>query len=1078
MGERPWKQIVFPVLCAWLFVSGAQHAPDEITAVNDWENPEMIGLNKEPAHCTLMPYASQEEAIEGNREASRFYQSLNGIWKFHWVSRPDERPLDFFRPDFDVSDWKEIPVPSNWQMHGYDRPIYLNVRYPFRKDPPRIPHDNNPVGSYRTKFEIPRKWSGRQVFIHFEGVESAFYLWVNGEKVGYSQGSRTPAEFRITPYLREGKNILAVEVYRWSDGSYLECQDFWRMSGIFRDVYLFSTPDVHIRDFEAFCDLDEEYRDAVLRVKARVHNYGSRAAFGLKVEVTLLDREKRPVGQEVLMEGSSVYISPGAESLVMMKADVENPLKWSAEKPHLYTLLLTLKDNHGKVFEIESCRFGFRKVEVKDGQLLLNGQPILIKGVNRHEHDPDTGHYVSPESMVRDIQLMKQFNINTVRTSHYPNHPLWYDLCDRYGLYVIDEANIESHGIGYKPENTLANRPEWKNAHLDRIVRMVERDKNHPSVIIWSMGNEAGDGTNFEAVSEWLHMRDPSRPVHYERAGLRPHTDIVCPMYPRIETLVEYGQKPQERPLIMCEYAHAMGNAVGNLQEYWDAIEEYKHLQGGSIWDWVDQGLRKVSEDGREYWAYGGDFGDEPNDGNFCINGLVFPDREIPPKLWEVKKVYQNIKIEAEDLLSGQIRIRNGHFFTSLNDFDGEWVLSEDGRAIQRGSIGPLDIASGESKVVTLPFEKPPLAPGAEYWLRVSFFLRDDTIWGEKYHEVASQQLKIPYEAPPKLVKEIVHMPELKLSETEGVVTIRGKDFSVFFSRAKGTIVSLIYRDKFIIEDIEGIISGPVLNAYRSPTDNNYYLAGQWREAGLNRLQREVKEFRVEAINTCFVRLFARTTCKGTADSGFEHRCTFTVFGDGSIQVENRIEPFGHLPVLPRLGVIMAVSFELENFKWYGRGPQENYPDRKTGADIGLFESTVNEQFVPYVRPQETGNKEEVRWAALTDRFGAGLLVVAGEPLSMTVLHFTADDLDRAGHIHELTPREEIYLCLDRWQYGLGNGSCGPGVIERYSTYPESFDFSFSLRPYNRAMGDISEVARVRLPDSTRDEVNPRGKTK
>ncbi|MFQ6038194.1 MAG: glycoside hydrolase family 2 TIM barrel-domain containing protein, partial [Candidatus Aminicenantales bacterium] len=575
----------------------------------DWENPRVIGRNKQPPHSTLIPYKERGKAIAGDRFASAFFLSLNGRWKFRWSPAPAERPKGFEDPGFDASSWEDIPVPGNWQVQGYGVPRYLNSDYVFPKNPPHIPHDANPVGCYRRTFRIPETWSHREVFLHFDGVDSAFYVWVNGRMVGYSQGSRTPAEFRITETLHPGENTLAVEVYRFSDGSYLECQDYWRLSGIFRNVYLFSAPSTHIRDFEVVGNLDDDDKDAVLSVTAWVHNYGQQAVWHPVVELSLLDPEKQPVGSEILASAETPYIAPDAESVLTMKAGVPDPLKWSAEKPHLYTVLLTLKDRSGEVLEFESCAFGFREVTVRNGQLLLNGKPILIKGVNRHEHDPDTGHFVTQASMIRDIRLMKQHNITTVRTSHYPNDPEWYELCDRYGLYVIDEANIESHGMGYRPEETLANRPEWEKAHLGRIIRMVERDKNHPCVIIWSMGNEAGDGTTFEAASRWIHKRDPSRPVHYERAELRPHTDIYCPMYARIPHLIRYASHPQSRPLILCEYAHAMGNSVGNLQDYWDIIEQYETLQGGSIWDWVDQGLRKKTADGREFWAYGGDFG-------------------------------------------------------------------------------------------------------------------------------------------------------------------------------------------------------------------------------------------------------------------------------------------------------------------------------------------------------------------------------------------------------------------------------------------------------------------------------------
>ncbi len=1065
MFLRQLKSIILSLFLFLFLIYGVHHARVYADEANDWENPRMIGQNKEPAHCTLIPYSNREVAKKGAREESGYYKSLNGDWKFNWVSKPADRPQDFFKPDFNVSEWAEIPVPGNWQMQGHGRPIYLNAPYPFKKDPPFIQRDYNPVGSYRTEFEIQAGWKGRQVFIHFDGVESAFYLWVNGKRVGYSQGSRTPAEFNISDYLQSGRNILAVEVYRWSDGSYLECQDFWRLSGIFRNVYLFSTPGLHIRDFEITCDLDEGYQDAELKVTARVCNYSGEAWKNTKVEVSLLDAENNPVGYEILMEGTSVYVSPGAESTVKMRATVTNPLKWSAEKPHLYTVLLKLKNENGEIIEFESCKLGFREVEIKNGQLLLNGAPILIKGVNRHEHDPDSGHSISLESMVKDIILMKQFNINTVRTAHYPDDPQWYELCDIYGMYVIDEANIESHGIGYRPENTLANKPEWKKAHMDRIISVVERDKNYPCIIVWSMGNEAGDGTTFEAASEWIHRRDPSRPVHYERAGRRPHTDIVCPMYSRIESIVKYAQEKQDRPLIMCEYAHAMGNAVGNLREYWDTIEEYKHLQGGSIWDWVDQGLRKTTEDGKEYWAYGGDFGDDPNDGNFCINGLVFPDREIPPKLWEVKKIYQYVDVEEEDLSQGKISVRNKYFFTNLSEFEADWTLYEDGKAIQRGVIEQLDIAPGENKVLTLPLEQPELVPGAEYWLKVSFYLCGATLWAPEGHEIAWEQLKMPYDVPPKPEMDVSELPELKLGASDDVLTIKGKDFSVSFSTTTGAVTSLIYRDMFFIEEAQEGTNGPVLNAFRAPTDNNRRLSRQWYQAGLNALQREVKDFTIETVNPGVIRVSILTEDKGTEDSGFEHRCIYTILGNGCIQIDNEIEPIGELPILPKLGVKMRITGDFDNIQWYGYGPQESYPDRENGAFIGFHQGKVSEQYIPYVRPQETGNKEGVRWAALTDRSGAGILVVARDVLAATALHYTAEDLDKAEHIHELTPIQDTILCLDSWQYGLGNGSCGPGVIDKYATYPESFNFSYSLRPYSRGMGEMHEIARLRIPN-------------
>ncbi|MHC4180115.1 MAG: glycoside hydrolase family 2 TIM barrel-domain containing protein, partial [Planctomycetota bacterium] len=591
----------------------------------DWENPKVFGIGKEPPHATMMSYPEPGWALKGNRKVAPYFLRLSGDWKFRWAPNPDQRPKDFYRVDYDDGRWDEIPVPSNWQMHGYGIPVYTNITYPFRNDPPRVmgePPKNytnfrwrNQVGSYRRTFEVPEAWGGRQVFIQFDGVDSAFYLWINGQKVGYSQGSRTPAVFNVTKHLRRGKNLLAAEVYQHCDGSYLEDQDFWRLSGIFRDVYLWSVGELHVRDFFIRTELDEKYRDATLKVEAEIVNYGDKAA-RCGLEAGLFDRRGRKIS--TLDIGSIEVPADGTAEVTTPTATLKNPAKWTAETPNLYRLVLTLTDAAGKVAEATSHNVGFRKVEIRDGQLLVNGRAIYLKGVNRHEHDPATGHTVSVASMTRDIRLMKQLNINTVRTSHYPDDPRWYDLCDCYGLYVIDEANVESHGA-----QRLARDPQWRDAHLDRTIRMVERDKNHPSVILWSLGNEAGDGSNFAATSSWIRRRDPSRPVHYEQAGTGPNTDVVCPMYATIQRIVRYGESDPSRPMILCEYAHAMGNSVGNLQDYWDAIEKYPALQGGSICDWVDQRLWKDVPVGdkapaenprgaKRFLAYGGDFGDQP----------------------------------------------------------------------------------------------------------------------------------------------------------------------------------------------------------------------------------------------------------------------------------------------------------------------------------------------------------------------------------------------------------------------------------------------------------------------------------
>jgi beta-galactosidase len=1009
--------------------------------VNDWENPHVCGINKEPPHCTLLPYPDVQSAPAGTREASPFFKLLNGAWKFHWVCKPADRPIDFYRPEYDVSRWDDIHVPSNWQMEGYGTPIYLNSPYPFEKNPPFIQHDYNPVGSYRTEFEIPDTWRGRQVFLHFDGVESAFYLWVNGQKVGYSQGSRTPAEFNITNYLEPGPNVLAVEVYRWSDGSYLECQDFWRLSGIFRDVYLFSTPSLHIRDFEIKTDLDERCKNAALTVTTRIRNYSGEMFNNASVEVSLLDAEGKAVREKTLLHGSAPELQSGSEAVIEMKTEVDSPHKWTAETPYLYTVLLTLKDAAGTLLEVERCNFGFRKVEIKGGQLLVNGVPILVKGVNRHEHDPLTGHYVSLDSMIRDIEIMKRHNINTVRTSHYPDDPKWYDLCDRYGIYLIDEANIESHGMGYRPDVTLGNNPEWKEAHLDRAVRMVERDKNHPSVIFWSMGNEAGDGCNFEAISEWMHRRDPSRPVHYERALLKPHVDIYSPMYMPIEGLLAYVEKPQTRPLILCEYAHAMGNSVGNLQDYWDVFEREPQLQGGCIWDWVDQALLKRTSDGREFFAYGGDFGDTPNDGNFLCNGLVQPDRTPNPHLLEVKKVYQYVKAEPVDLAAGIIRVCNKYDFRYLDFLDLSWELSADGVVVQSGSLPPLDLAPKATVEAKIPFTRPDPQPGTDYHLKILFSLANDEPWAEKGYIVAWDQFQLPCESQPLPEVDVDTMPELTLRETDKVYAVAGEEFSIAVSKADGSLESFTFRGR------ELLARSLTPNFWRAPTDNDVgnrmpYRQSVWRTAGPDR---KLVGLTAEQPSPQTVRITADFLLPaGKSD----YRIVYTAYGSGDVVVDCSFAPGMELIDLPRYGMQAAVPAALDSMEWYGRGPHESYRDRLTGAAVGRYAGKVEDQFHKYVRPQETGNKTGVRWIALRNADGFGLLAVGMPLLEVSAWPFSMSDLESAAHPFELPRRDFITINLDYGQMGVGgDDSWGARPHPQYTLPAQPYSYRFRLTP-------------------------------
>jgi len=1108
-------------------VTGKQRslaAPSRGVQMNDWENPQMVGRNKEPAHATLLPYADEATALQGDREASPCFQLLNGEWKFHYAPNPASAPAAFHEPGFDVSGWDTIAVPGNWQLQGYDKPIYTNVQYPFPPDDlPRVPQDDNPTGCYRRTFTVPAEWSERQIFLLFDGVDSAFYVWVNGEEVGYSQDSRLPAEFDVTPYVHAGENTLAVRVYRWSDGSYLEDQDFWRLSGIYRDVYLVATPPVHVRDFWARTELDEAYRDAVLKVRAHVRNYDDEDTAGYTLEVMLFDARGKPVFTDPLVQWQPVQHGPWAapstdvvdvrakaEVKLELEAEVTNPEKWSDEHPHLYTLLLTLKDPHGCVLEVERCTVGFRRVEIKDGQIHVNGVPVVLKGVNRHEHDPDTGHAVTVESMVEDIRLMKQFNVNAVRTSHYPNDPRWYDLCDQYGLYVFDEANIESHGVW----DRLAKDPQWATAFLERTMRMVERDKNHPSVIVWSLGNESGYGPNFAAAAGWIHEYDPTRPVHYESATTQwayqgpqtaPAIDLVSVMYPSVERIIEMAQAPGEtRPLVMCEYAHSMGNATGNLKEYWEAVDKYPRLQGGFIWDWMDQGLRQVTADGQEWFAYGGDFGDVPNDGPFCINGLIFPDRQIHPALWECKKMQEPVKVEPVDLLAGKVEIVNRYQFSDLSGLDISWRLSADGDVLQTGALPRLSTSAGASETITIPFRKPELKLGTEYWLTLSFTLAQGTLWAERGHQVAWAQFKVPFDVPAAPALQPEDMPALHVQQSAGTVTVSGADFSLAFDEAEGTLASFRYQGAELIE------RGPLLNAWRAPTDNDegqswsVQSAHAWREAGLDRLRHQVKNVDVTLVSPQVVqvkvqsnvsapdRLVIPSEARNLSDrlvipsearnlnEGFACEYTYTVYGSGDVVLDTRVVPSQNLPPLPRIGLQMRLPGGYEHLTWYGRGPHETYADRQEGAQVGVYRGTVDEQYMPYVVPQENGNKTGVRWVSLTDDRGVGLLasvipseasvipseasvipseasVIPSEArnlkphlLEVSAHHFTTEDLTQARHTYELQRREEITLNLDYRQSGLGGASCGPGTLPQYLIEPKPVAYRVRLRPISQ----------------------------
>ncbi len=1032
-------------IASWIVIAGMGWAATLCpslgqSASNDWEDQSVLSRNKEIPHATFTSYATRDGALEGIRETSPYYKSLNGRWKFHWSPRPDERPVDFYRTDFDAGAWDEIPVPSNWQLQGYGYPIYTNIQYPWGPpSPPSIPHNHDPVGSYRTEFTVPPGWENRDVIIHFDGVESAFYLWLNGQEIGYSQGSRTPAEFNLTPQLKPGRNLLAVEVYRWSDGSYLEDQDFWRLSGIFRDVYLYSTAPLFVRDFWARSEFDDRYDNAQLKVDVTLEN-GERPDPSMgTVEVELLDAENTPVVPAVRQEFS---LRSNESSSLSLECAVPSPRKWSAEQPNLYRLLITLLDASGKPIEFIPSDFGFRSSEIKGGQLLVNGVPILIKGVDRHEHDPDTGHTLSRESMIRDIRLMKQHNINAVRTSHYPNSPAWYELCDRYGIYLVDEANIESHGMGYRPDRTLGNNPSWKKAHMDRTMRMVERDKNHPSVIIWSLGNEAGDGVNFEATSAWIHQRDPYRPVQYEQAHLRPHTDLVVPMYTPPSGIADYAEKHQDRPLILCEYAHAMGNSVGNLFEYWDVIRKYPTLQGGFIWDWVDQGIRAKTPDGGTYLAYGGDFGppEVPSDGNFCMNGLVNADRVPHPSLWEVKKVYQYVDIEAVDPAQGRVRVQNGYAFADLSFLEGFWRVLADGEVVEQGSLPILSLKPGDSQEITVPITRPEPIPGAEYRLDISFRLRQPTTWADPGFEVAWEQFLLPFKTVPQALT--AQGGPLKVKDSTYVLSLSGDNFTAEFNKLDGALSS------FVFNGTELIRTGPRPNFWRAPIDNDIGnrmpdRLGIWKEAGKNW---DLTDFKSEKLDSGAIRVQASGDLRRVGSS---YSVSYIVYPDARIEVESDLAPQREdLPNLPRVGMQLTMPGEFQQLTWFGRGPQETQWDRKSGGRFGVYSGSVDDQLVRYSRPQENGNKTDVRWVLLSNRQGVGLLAVGRPALNVSAKNYRDEDLEGVRHYYMMTRRPFVTVNLDLQQMGVGgDNSWGALPHPEFRLPAKQYSYSYTLVP-------------------------------
>ena len=1037
---------------------------------NDWENTAVNSRNREPARAYSMPLASADAALTDALEPATPYRiSLNGTWKISWCGNPALRPLDFWKTDFDDSDWFTIDVPSCVEMRGFGSPGYVNVRYPHANKWPRILNrdtekpDYNPVSSYRRTFTVPEGWAGRDVFIRFDGVYSAYYVWVNGQQVGYAEDSKLPSEFNITKYLKAGENQLAVEVYRWCDGSYLEDQDMFRYSGIYRDVSLFATPKVRLDDFYVTQTFSPDYRNATLNLKTTVRGGDA------KVSATLYDAQFRPVGT------------------FTDKLDVPNVRLWSAEDPYLYTLVMKAGD------DVRACRVGFKEVKIVGNAIVFNGKKIKFKGVNRHECSPENGRTVSMEEMLKDITLFKQFNINTVRTCHYPDHHSWYDLCDKYGIYVVAEANVEAHEPGYGKEG-LGLHKEWFASIKERNLNHVTNYRNHPAVTLWSMGNETGHGPGFIDTIAAVKQLDPTRPIHWERGNI--DADVDSTMYPSVEwldgrgqlgdnikdaiDLAEKKQKPDSptrhsagKAFFMCEYAHAMGNAIGNFQEYWDVFYKYDSLAGGCIWDWVDQAIWKYTDrvcpktgKRERFLAYGADFDEEPNDGPFCCNGVVDPLRNVSAKLVEVGHVHRNLVVEKYDAATGVATLWNRFGFTSADAFDGAWELLKDGKKIASGSFDAPALAplSRGTFTVKLPFDKM-LKPG-EYFVNFSFKLKADTLWAKKGYAVARDQL---------LVKKVEARPAKPakgarptVAEDEKTLTVTAGGTRAVFCRCSGTLCELVMNGKTVLKDLApGVVAGPQLTCERAFTDNDRWLrdGNAWGEdrkgrgfygSGLTQLRYHARPLKVACPEDAnVVKVTACVEVTGSRSAGFAHEAEWTFCADGTVTVKNTATPHGTMPkALPRLGTTWKLDKSLEHMAYYGRGPRENYIDRCTGSFLGWWESTVTEQFEDYVRPQDNGYKCDVRKVRFTDDAGAGVEFSGDVPLFVQALHYGMEDLEfsrhRAGQKRYRAPlvaRPEVVLNLDVRQLGLGGASCGPQPMAKYIFPIQKETWSITLKP-------------------------------
>jgi len=1023
----------------------------------EWENPTIFGINKLPPKAHFVSYETEQLAQINNPLESKNYISLNGRWKFKFSKNIKDRPQDFYEMGYNDDEWDKIMVPGSWELQGWSYPIYLDEEYPFPANPPFIPHKLNTVGSYKKNMIIPQDWLKKDVFLKLGSVRSACYVWFNGKYVGYSQGSKTPSEFDVTEFIQAGNNQVAIQVYRYSDGSYLEGQDTWRISGLERDVSIYARDRTRIDDFTIKSSLNDSYSEGIFSIDIDILNN-----FKKDSKISLRAKLSDPLRRNRIIFDSTKFIGSDSLSLVSIKHQVRRIKAWSAETPYLYKLQLYLSKD-GKLIETFTHQVGFRKIEIENGKLLLNGSPLIIRGVNRHEWDPYSGRTLTEESMIEDIKLMKQNNINAVRASHYPNHERWYELCNEYGLYVVDEANIESHGMGKHPKGFghIADDLVWLEQWLDRGNRMYERDKNQPSIIMWSMGNEAGDGKNFEELYNLLKSKNDSRPVVYEPAKEKDHTDIVFPMYSSVSKINQYAESNKNKPLILCEYAHAMGNSVGNLIDYWDTINKHESLQGGFIWDWSDQVLSKTDKNGKHFWGYGGDFGIEfaENDSNFCANGLVAADRSLNPHAYEVKKIYQPISFKPIDLKNGIIKIINDYNFLNFDNVDFTWYIKGDNRTISSGKLSSLKLNPGESKDIFFNTSNIVIREGVRYFLMIEAKTRNAKPMIPKKHIIAWEQFELPFYKP-LLVKNDDSNFKINLSESSDEIQVYGSSFSLVFNKNTG------FLDKYSFENLNYLLKPIVPFFWRAPNDNDLgnnmpSRTKVWKKAGS----------RMKLIDLRSVKNNSKITITSTHRDSISKTIVETEYVvdiDGAIKIKRQIDiADSSLPEIPRIGVKFTLPGDFKQVEWFGRGPHESYWDRKQSAAIGFYSGLVWDQSFQYVRPQETGNKTDVYWMALENN-EIGLMAIGLPKFDGSVHQYPYEDLDyypgsqKHGKL-DIKSKNQTDWLIDYKQMGVGgDNSWGAKPMKKYTLYPGVYEHSFILIPF-KVGADLNKLSKRKI---------------